>query len=389
MTVSLTDLPVEIVHEPGALDRLGHHAQALGIQRPLIVSDPGLLAAGHIDRALTSLRIAECIPSVFSAVRENPTTEDVDACLQAATEHGCDGFIGLGGGSSMDTAKGCNFLLTNGGKMRDYWGKNKAEAPMLPMIAIPTTAGTGSECQGFALITDPDSHRKMACGDSKAVPALVILDPALTLTQPPFVAACTAMDALSHAIETAVTTAATPQSVRWSHTAFHLLVPAFNDILADPQDLPARARLQCGAAFAGAAIEASMLGMAHAMANPLTATFDTVHGQAVGYCLPAVIRFNGRFPEAAAGYHALWMAGSPDTVSSPAEAVEYVAETVERLLIASRLAPTAWPQAPSDELIQRLAHSAADQWTAQFNPRTPSVEDFVAQYQKVFSCLVS
>ena len=131
-------------------------------------------------------------------------------CLGAARAAGIDGIVGLGGGSSLDTAKGCNFLLTNGGRMQDYWGVGKATRPMLPLIAIPTTAGTGSECQSFALIADETTHQKMACGDPKAAARVAILDPPLTLSQPPRVAACTGMDALSHAVETAVTKGATP-----------------------------------------------------------------------------------------------------------------------------------------------------------------------------------
>src|SRR5205085_5861833 len=130
----------------------------------------------------------------------------VDNCLTLAKARGIDTFVALGGGSSMDTAKGCNFLLTNGGRMQDYWGVGKATKPMLPLIAIPTTAGTGSECQSFALISDEETHQKMACGDPKAAASVAILDPVLTLSQPARVTACTGIDAIAHVVETAVTT---------------------------------------------------------------------------------------------------------------------------------------------------------------------------------------
>src|SRR5204863_6489877 len=121
-------------------------------------------------------------------------------------------LIGLGGGSSMDTAKGSNFILSNGGAMRDYWGVGKATKPMLPLIAVPTTAGTGSECQCAALIADEVTHQKMACLDPKALPRIAILDPALTISQPPRVTACTGIDAIAHAVETAVTKKRNPFS---------------------------------------------------------------------------------------------------------------------------------------------------------------------------------
>ena len=131
----------------------------------------------------------------FERVTENPTTEVVDDCVAVARQEQSDFLVGLGGGSSMDTAKGCNFLLTNGGRMEDYWGVGKALRPMLPLIAVPTTAGTGSECQSFALIAHPQTHVKMACGDPKAAARVAILDPELTLTQPAALAAATGMDA--------------------------------------------------------------------------------------------------------------------------------------------------------------------------------------------------
>ena len=164
------------------------------------------VSAGHVDHLRQALLLAGVETVLFDKVRGNPTTADVDDCLRAAREAGIKpGIVGLGGGSSMDTAKGCNFLLTNGGRMSDYWGVGRATRPMLPLIAIPTTAGTGSECQSFALIADAKTRQKMACGDPKAAARIAILDPLLTLSQPPRVAACTGIDALAHALETAVT----------------------------------------------------------------------------------------------------------------------------------------------------------------------------------------
>lgn len=134
-----------IVFGAGAADRLGELARELALKKVLLVSDPGVAAAGHVDAARKSLDAAKVGVAVFDKVIENPTTREVDACVEAAKKAGIDGIVGLGGGSSMDTAKGCNFLLTNGGRMQDYWGIGKASKPMLPLIAVPTTAGTGSE----------------------------------------------------------------------------------------------------------------------------------------------------------------------------------------------------------------------------------------------------
>ena len=150
-----------------SVEKVGRLAAELGAHTILVVTDKGIVAAGHAQRVEQLLQAEGLGVVTYGRVRENPTTRDIDDCLQVARDASIDLFIGLGGGSSMDTAKGCNFLLTNGGQMKDYWGVGKATKPMLPLIAIPTTAGTGSECQSAALIADEQTHQKMACLDPK------------------------------------------------------------------------------------------------------------------------------------------------------------------------------------------------------------------------------
>src|ERR1051325_6749245 len=173
-----------VVFGAGSVDRVGELAREIGAKRVLLVTDAGIAAAGHAAHAQRSLAAAGLRTTVFDRAKENPTTRCVDDCVAVAQAAGIDTIIGLGGGSSMDTAKGCNFILTNGGRMQDYWGVGKARQPMLPLIAIPTTAGTGSECQSAALIADEQTHHKMACLDPKAAARIALLDPALTLSQP-------------------------------------------------------------------------------------------------------------------------------------------------------------------------------------------------------------
>src|SRR5207249_10078818 len=184
----------------------------------------------------------------------------------------------VGGGSAMDCAKGINFLLTNGGRMADYQGFGKAKKPMLPSIGIPTTAGTGSEAQSFALIADEQTHMKMACGDRKAAFHIAILDPEVTVSQPAKVTAITGVDALSHAVESYVTTRRNPLSQLFAREAWRLLQANFEKVLRRPDNLEARSAMQLGAYLAGSAIETSMLGAAHALANPLTAHYGMTHG---------------------------------------------------------------------------------------------------------------
>ncbi|HEY3394278.1 MAG TPA: iron-containing alcohol dehydrogenase, partial [Lacipirellulaceae bacterium] len=173
-----------IVFGAGKIDELGPIASALAAKRVLVVSDRGIVAAGHTQRGVDSLQRFGLAVTVFDGVGENPTTDHVEAGLAVARDFKPDHIVGLGGGSSMDCAKGINFLLTNGGNMRDYHGFGKAAKPMLPSIGVPTTAGTGSEAQSYALIADEQTHMKMACGDRKAAFQVAILDPECTVSQP-------------------------------------------------------------------------------------------------------------------------------------------------------------------------------------------------------------
>ena len=166
---------VRLIFGAGCAMRAGQLARDYGARRVLLVTDPGLVAAGHAGRIQGYLEAAGLDVFIFDHADQNPTTATIDRCVEAARTAKIDFIIGLGGGSSMDTAKGCNFIFSNGGKMEDYWGHGKATKPMLPFIAIPTTAGTGSECQSYALIAVENTHAKMACGDPKAPAKVAIL----------------------------------------------------------------------------------------------------------------------------------------------------------------------------------------------------------------------
>jgi alcohol dehydrogenase len=349
----------------------------------LLVTDRGLVTAGHAARVEHSLQSAGLGTVVFDAVHENPTTRDVDACVAVAKAAGIDFLVGLGGGSSMDTAKGCNFLLTNGGRMQDYWGVGKARKPMLPLLAIPTTAGTGSECQSAALIADAETHQKMACLDPKAAARVAILDPALTVSQPPRVTACTGIDAIAHAIETAVTRQRNPWSLMFSREAFALCAGAFPRVLSDPLDLDARGRMLLGAAYAGTAIENSMLGAAHSAANPLTAHHDVVHGEAVGLMLPHVVRFNAREPDARRAYAELAAALDPALAADEeTAAVEALIARLNAWLDLAHLPRSLAECGVERSRVPALAAEAARQWTASFNPRKVDAGDFASLYEE-------
>jgi alcohol dehydrogenase len=350
------------------------------MQRALIVSDPGIVAAGHTARGMESLKRFGISIQLFDGVHENPTTDNVDSGVQAAREFRPDVIVGLGGGSSMDCAKGINFLYSCGGRMHDYWGEGKATGPMLPMIAVPTTAGTGSETQSYALISDAETHIKMACGDKRAAFRVAILDPQLTITQPPRVTALTGIDALSHAIETYVTRRRTAMSLAFSRESWRHLAPNFTRVLADPENLKARGEMQLGACFAGLAIENSMLGAAHALANPLTATFQLPHGEAVALMLPHVIRQNGQ--QFGKWYRELVQCGAPfngslTDDSAPAVLADWIVNVARQ----AGLTGTLKECGVTSGKIPDLAAAATQQWTIKFNPVEVSLADCQRLYE--------
>ena len=370
-----------IVFGPDKIDTLGELASELGARRAILVSDRGVIAAGHTGHGIAALERAGIETWLFEGVHENPTTDDVTAGLKLAKRHDPELIIGLGGGSAMDCAKGINFLYTNGGTMHNYWGVGKALKPMLPMIAVPTTAGTGSETQSFALISDSKTHVKMACGDKKASFRIALLDPKLTVTQPPRVTALTGIDAIAHALETYVTTLRNPASLAFSREAWQLLAPNFAAVLERPDDLEARSGMQLGACFAGLAIENSMLGATHALANPLTAEYDIVHGQAVGLMLPHVIRFNGA--KVAVMYHDLLEAtgganGFPDPQHGVEGLADFVAALVAKAGLPTKLSACGVPPGK----LRTLAEAAAKQWTGNFNPRKVGPAELLEIYQR-------
>jgi len=400
------DPRTRVVFGAGTIARLGELTRELGGSRVLVVTDDGIERAGHVAKAVSSLREAGLHTTVFKDVQPNPTTDDVDRGLIVAKAERIDFLVAVGGGSSMDCAKGINFLLTNGGRMQDYWGIGKATKPMLPLIAIPTTAGTGSEAQSFALIADAKTHMKMACGDKKAACRVAILDPELTLSMPASVTAATGIDAISHALESYVTTKRNPISQLFARRAWKLLARGFEEVVGERSRksevrsqkegmltdnvessssrsslLPARGSMLLGAHLAGAAIENSMLGATHALANPLTAHYGITHGLAVGLMLPHVIRFNA--PVVSDLYGKLAEDVGLCAADDP-RAAELLAARVA-LLIESSGSPTYLSTCGVERtMLPQLAIEAAKQWTGTFNPRGVDESSLVELYEAAF-----
>jgi alcohol dehydrogenase len=353
-----------VVFGVGEFARLGEVARELNGTRCLLVADPGMVDAGYAKEAVRSLKARRMDVFAFHEFSVNPTAAMMEAGSAYAKPHGIDLIVAIGGGSSMDCAKGINFVLSSGGRIRDYWGYGKAAHPMLPMAAVPVTAGTGSEAQSFCIVSDPQTQVRMACGDPKAAFRVAILDPKLTLTQPKKVAAATGYDALSHALESLVTTRRTALSECFSRSAWRLVQSGFQRMLDNPADLDARGALLLGAHFGGLAVENSMLGAAHACASPLTAHYRVPHGAAVALMLPHVVRWNR--PVAGSRYDEL----HPE-----------MEQLLRRLAEAAGLPRSLREAGVREEALPRLAEEAGAQWTGRFNPRIFDQAGALEMYQ--------
>ena len=372
-------LRTRVVFGPGTLNRLGEFAREMEFKRTLVVTDRGLLPTGLSDRARALLTEVGIQSWSFHDFAPNPDSAMVEAGRVFAASHGIDSLVALGGGSSLDCAKGINFVLTNGGTMRDYWGFGKATRPMRPSIGIPTTAGTGSEAQAYALISDPETHRKMACGDPKATFRVTVLDPELTVSQPREVAAAAGFDAISHAVESFVTKKRTPMSDLFAREAWRLLESNYETVLRDPANIEARGAMLLGAHEAGIAIEQSMLGATHACANPLTSRYGTTHAVAISVMLPQVVRWNA---EVVADRYAELLRVSGRDVRG--DAGNLLASRLEDLARAGGL-----PGALRGLNIPRgdlpiLAENATKEWTGTFNPRPLDAPAALALYEKAY-----
>lgn len=369
------DPSIRVVFGTGTLGQLGDLARTLAGPRALLVTDPGLVQAGRAEQALHALQNAGLTTILFASVAENPTTEHVAAGVHHARAHSpIDLIVALGGGSAMDCAKGINFLLTNGGQMQDYRGYGKTTQPMLPSIGIPTTAGTGSEAQSYALITCANTQAKMACGDRRARFCIAILDPNLLASTPQPVRADAGMDALSHAVESYVSTRGTPLSQMFASQAWELLAPHYAATVADPQN--AAHAMLLGAHLAGTAIENSMLGAAHATANPLTARYPLSHGRAVALMLPHVIRLNARAVDDLYGE----LCAKIQLKGRALALAAHLEELRARAGLPHRLADC---QVVASDL-PAMAREAAGQWTGTFNPLPLQEADFLRLYETAF-----
>lgn len=283
---------LNINFKAGAVKVLGKELVKLGIQKVLIVTDPGVLKANLHENLVSSLNQENIEYQIFSEVEPNPRDTTCEKAAQIAKEFEINAVIGIGGGSSLDTAKCVSFLLTNPGRVKDYNGKDKVKNEPIPMIAIPTTAGTGSEVTANAAITDSEKHIKMSVRSPKIIPSLAVLDPELLATLPQHVAAFSSMDALIHAIESFLSRSANSFSDFFNLRAIELLSKYIRPFYAEPSNTEAAGNMLLGSMLAGLGISNTGTGNAHALGRALGGDYDMAHGLACSVVFPHVMKFN-------------------------------------------------------------------------------------------------
>ena len=364
----------QVVHfGPGAVSRLNEEVRRLGGERVTLVTDPGVQAAGLVERVLKGI---DARVSVFADVQPEPPYPLVERCAEFMREQGAQLVIALGGGSSMDTAKMAAALITNPGGVADYWGIDRLQHPGLPVVAIPTTAGTSSEISAAAVFVDPAAQTKRGVNCSLLLPAVAILDPELTLGLPPTLTASTGMDALTHAIEAYTSPRASLITDGTAERGISLIGQHLRAAYARGDDLEARTGMFAGCLFAGMALAEVNVGLVHGLAQALGGRFPVGHGLANALFLPYVMAFNrvacrARYARVAELLGEIVAGLSLDDASTLG--VEAVRRLNDDLGIPRTLREIGVPESMLDEVARSCMES--QQRVLANNPRTVRLED--------------
>ncbi|TKV62313.1 iron-containing alcohol dehydrogenase [Nakamurella flava] len=364
----------EVVFGLGALAEAGFAAGRLGARRPFVVTDDGVQEAGWVQELLRHLRDVGLDPVVWSGITPNPKDSEIAAGYQRYLESGCDVLIGIGGGSSMDAAKGIAILSGNGGSILDYAGVDRVTRAIPPLLMIPTTSGTGADVSQFCIVSDTTDAVKVTIMGRALVPDISITDPRLLTTMPEWLAAATGLDALTHGIESFVSLAHNPLADGHALSAVRLVSHYLPATIQRPQDLDARTQMAQASLEAGLAFTNAILGATHAMSHQVGGLLDLPHGVINGILLPHVIRYNARaIPErfrALAAAVGLPVAGAPaDEVAEQLSA--YVRRLGDEVGVPSGLRAIG----VRDDDIARLARSTMQDACLTTNPRSADAVD--------------
>lgn len=376
------EAPARLTFGAGAVGKFPDLIAGFG-RRALVVSDPGIAKAGILDRVLGFLRDAHVSSDAFTSVEPNPSVETVEAAHALYRKSDAEFVVAVGGGSSMDVAKVVAVLAAHGGGVRDYEGIGKVPGPVVPSVAIPTTAGTGSEVTVFAVITDRQRRFKMTIGSPFLVPQVAICDPELTISMPKPLTAATGMDALTHGIECFINTTPNPIAKALAMESIRLIGGALRTAYQRGSDLPARSTMLLGSTMAAMAFTRTRLGNVHAMSHPLGAFFDVPHGVANAILLPYVMAWNlrsclGTYPPIAVAM------GEEVDGMPPERASERAVEAVQRLSRDVGIPEHLREVGVTQDAIPALATDAMKSGNVLVNPRPTTYDDIVELFEKAY-----
>lgn len=368
------EIPTAIEYGNGSIQALDSHIRALGGHKAILVADPGVVKAGIIDRVKAPLEQAGIAYELFSEIEPDPAIDSVEQGTALAKAAGCDIVVGIGGGSSLDTAKAIGLMITNPGHIRDYVGIGKVGQRGAPVIAVPTTAGTGSEMTIWSVLSDKQAKVKLSVGSVYNCPALALCDPELTQTLPAFVTAATGMDALTHALESYVNKATQPISEGLSVQAMKMIARSLRLAVVQGENLAARGDMLLASLIAAMAFNSTRLGLAHALAIPLGAHFKIPHGTVNAILLPEVMAFNliGN-PEKYAEIAAIF--GERVEGLPLYEAAERSVAAIRRLKRDVGIEQTLADFGLEEHHLDMIAEEAMLSGNVPVNPRKPTLED--------------
>lgn len=384
--ISSIALPREMRIGGGAVDQLPEVVSGLGSRRPMVITDGFLTGSGLADRLVQSLVAADLDAVAFDGTVPDPTTDSLDEGLRAVRDHGADLLIGVGGGSPMDTAKALALLAVRGGTMRDYKAPLRNDEPGLPVVAVPTTAGSGSEATQFTIITDSASDEKMLCIGRAFLPVAAVIDYELTLSMPSRLTADTGIDAFTHAVEAYVSRKNNPFADGFSLQAIATLGMNLRRVYADGSDRPARAAMMLAASQAGIAFSNSSVALVHGMSRPIGAHFHLAHGLSNAMLFPAVTRFSlgsatTRYADCARAFGCATLTDSDEQAAE--ELVATLADLCRELAVPTP-ASVGIDRGRWDSLVPLMARQAIESGSPANNPRVPTPAEIETLYAEIY-----
>lgn len=373
-------VPQNIIVEKGGLAKLPEVAKELGGTKAFIISGPHLNKMGIVGKCIEALEAKGIKATAYTDTEGNPSVETVEKATESFKESDSDFIIALGGGSPMDVAKAVGVVAKYGGSITDYEGGGKVPGDIIPLIAVPTTAGTGSEVTAFSVITDHSRNYKLTVFSYKLIPAYAILDANLLTTAPPSVAAACGIDAMVHALEAYISTAASPFSEAMSEKALELIGKNIRRYVANRGDIDAAENMLVGSLFAGIAFSWARLGNVHAMSHPVSAFFNVPHGVANAILLPTIVEYNaladtGKYYKI---YRYIAKAPVQEEVFEPDMLVNEIKALNKELNIPASLSEAG----VTADKIGAMSEDAMKSGNILVNPRSSTIKDIEMLYNK-------